>query len=73
MRQKRQDVREQDVTGLKYVRRLLPLFERLRAVGCQRDKAGNRTLHMDQYRLLVLLYLFNPVAVSLRSLQHSLP
>jgi hypothetical protein len=71
MRQKRKDVREQDVTGLKYFRRLLPLFERLREVGCQRDKAGNRTLFMNQYCLLVLLYLFNPVVVSLRSLQQA--
>ncbi len=43
------------------------MLERLREVGCQRDKAGNRTLHMDQYRSLVLLNLFNPVLVSLRS------
>lgn len=71
MVQKRKDVREQDVTGLKYFRRLLPLFERLHEVGCQRDKAGNRTLFMDQYCLLVLLYLFNPVVVSLRSLQQA--
>jgi hypothetical protein len=71
MRRKRKDVREQDVTGLKYFRRLVPLFERLREVGCQRDKAGNRTLFMDQYCLLVLLYLFNPVVVSLRSLQQA--
>ncbi len=68
---KRAKVREEELTGLKYFHRLLPLFERLREVGCQRDKAGNRTLHMDQYCLLVLLYLFNPVVVSLRSLQQA--
>jgi hypothetical protein len=71
MMPKRKDVREQDVSGLKYVRRLQPLFERLREVGCGRDRAGNRTLHMDQYCLLVLLYLFNPVVASLRSLQQA--
>jgi hypothetical protein len=71
MRRKRKDVREQDVTGLKYFDRLLPLFERLREVGCGRDRAGNRTLFMDRYCLLVLLYLFNPVVVSLRSLQQA--
>jgi hypothetical protein len=71
MSRKRKDVTERDVTGLKYFRRLLPLFERLHEVGCGRDKAGNRSLFMDQYCLLVLLYLFNPVVVSLRSLQQA--
>jgi IS4 transposase len=40
-------------------------------VGCQRDKAGNRKLHYDQYCLLVLLFLFNPVLRSLRALQQA--
>jgi Transposase DDE domain len=71
MTKRREDVREEDVTGLKYFRRLLPLLERLRDAGCARDKAGNRTLTMDQYCALVLLYLFNPVVVSLRSLQQA--
>lgn len=39
---KRKDVRDQDITGLKYFDKLLPLFEPLHEVGCQRDKAGNR-------------------------------
>ena len=47
MSQMRKDVTEHDVTGLKYFRRLLPLFERLHKVGCRRDKAENRTLGMD--------------------------
>lgn len=64
-------VREEDVQGLKYFDRLAPLLERLHEVGCQRDKAGNRTLHYDQYCLLILLYLFNPVVTSLRGLQQA--
>ena len=71
MTKRREDVRDEDITGLKYFRRLLPLFKRLREVGCERDRAGNRTLTMDQYCALVLLYLFNPVVVSLRSLQQA--
>jgi len=51
---RRDDVREEDVTGLKYFDKLAPLLARLRDVGCQRDKAGNRTLHFDQYTMLVL-------------------
>jgi len=71
MAEKQQPVTERDVTGLKYFRRLLPLLEQLHEVGCQRDKAGNRTLHMDQYCALVLLFLFNPCLRSLRALQQA--
>lgn len=71
MAEKRKKIREQDVTGLKYFRRLLPLFERLHKVGCERDKAGNRKLHMDQYCALILLFLFNPCLRSLRALQQA--
>jgi hypothetical protein len=60
-----------DVQGLKYFGKLWPLFQRLREVGCQRDKAGNRQLFMDQYCALVLLFLFNPCVRSLRALQQA--
>jgi len=68
---KREDVREEDVTGLKYFDKLAPLLARLHDVGCQRDKAGNRQLHFDQYCMLVLLCLFNPVVRSLRAIQQA--
>jgi hypothetical protein len=70
-RKKRKDVREEDVTGLKYFDKLAPLLARLNDVGCQRDKAGNRTLHFDQYCMLVLLFLFNPVVRSLRAISQA--
>ena len=68
---KRADVREEDVTGLKYFDKLAPLLARLHGVGCQRDKAGNRRLHFDQYCMLVLLFLFNPVVRSLRAIEQA--
>jgi len=68
---KRDDVREEDVTGLKYFDKLAPLLARLHGVGCQRDKAGNRRLHFDQYCMLVLLFLFNPVVRSLRAIEQA--
>ena len=68
---KREDVREQDVQGLKYFDKLAPLLARLHEVGCRRDKAGNRRLHFDQHCLLILLYLFNPMVTSLRGLQQA--
>jgi len=68
---KREEVREEDVMGLKYFDKLAPLLARLHEVGCQRDKAGNRELHFDQYCMLLLLFLFNPVVRSLRALQQA--
>ena len=64
-----QVIRERDVQGVKYLDRVLPLLKRLRDVGCERDKAGNRDLHMDQYCALILLFMFSPVVDSLRSIQ----
>jgi hypothetical protein len=68
---KRKRVREADLQGLKQLDRLMPLLERLRPVGCARDKAGNRELFFDQYCALLLLYLFNPIVSSLRALQQA--
>jgi hypothetical protein len=62
------EIREKDITGLKFFDKLAPLLERLHGVGCARDAAANRTLHFDQYCLLVLLFLFNPIVTSLRAL-----
>jgi hypothetical protein len=33
----RESLREEDIQGLKYFRKLWPLFERLRDVGCKRE------------------------------------
>jgi hypothetical protein len=62
---------ERDLTGFKYFDHLVPLLDRLHDVGCARDKAGNRALHYDQYCLLVLLGMFNPVLRSLRARQQA--
>jgi hypothetical protein len=68
---RRDDVREEDVTGLKYFDKLAPLLVRLHDVGCGRDKAANRKLHFDQDCMLVLLFLFNPVVRSLRAIEQA--
>ncbi len=44
---KREDVRESDIVGLKYFDRLGLLLARLHDDGCERDTAGNRQLHCD--------------------------
>lgn len=68
---KKDKIESKDITGLKYFDKLAPLLERLHDDGCQRDKAGNRTLHFDQYCMLILLYLFNPIVTSLRGIQQA--
>lgn len=68
---RREKVTERQITGLKYFDKLAPLLERLHDDGCARDRAGNRELHFDQYCMLTLLYLFNPIVTSLRGLQQA--
>ncbi|PQO26525.1 IS4 family transposase, partial [Blastopirellula marina] len=59
------------VQGLKYFAKLRPLLAELHDEGTERDVAGNRTLHFDQYCLLVLLYVLNPGISSLRALSQA--
>ena len=65
---KKPKIQEKDITGLKYFDKLAPMLERLHRDGCKRDKANNRTLHYDQYCMLLLLYLFNPIVTSMRGI-----
>jgi len=71
MGRKREKIKEKELKGFKYFRALSDLLEGLHDAGCARDKAGNRTLHMDQYVSLLLLYMFNPICTSLRALQQA--
>jgi hypothetical protein len=71
MRAKRKKIKESDLQGFKYFKVLSGLLEHLHDAGCRRDRAHNRTLHMDQYVSLLLLYMFNPICTSLRALQQA--
>ena len=64
-------IKASDVTGLKFFKKVRPLLETLQDVGTSRDKAKQRDLTMDQYGVLVLMWLFNPVLTSLRGLQQA--
>lgn len=70
-RQRRPEVRANDLQGFKYFRLITPLLTRLERIGTERDRAGNRQLFYDQYVALLLLYFFNPVLTSLRGLQEA--
>jgi predicted protein tyrosine phosphatase len=71
MSQKRRKLQSKDLKGYKYFKAITSLMEGLHSASCQWDKAGNRTLHMDQYMALILLYMFNPICSSLRALQQA--
>ena len=64
-------IEESDIQGLKYFDALKPLLARLHDIGTERDKAGNRELHMDEYCILQLLWMFSPILTSLRALQQA--
>ena len=57
--------------GFKDLRAMAALLERLHKVGCERDAAGSRDLHMDQYCLMILFWMYNPVIDSMRGLQQA--
>src|SRR5690349_19799528 len=53
----------------KQLRKVAGMLAFLHDSGCARDKAGNRELHFDDYVLLVLLWMFNPMIDSLATLR----
>src|SRR4051812_29980929 len=59
------------MAGFRYLKQFGHLFDCLRPCGSERDKAGNRDLHYDQYASLLLLYFFSPTLTSLRGLQQA--
>lgn len=66
---KRAKIQEKDLQGFKHFKLLIPVLEKLHHHACERDTAGNRKLHYDQYTALILLYFFNPIVSSLRGIQ----
>lgn len=65
------EIKPSDLSGLKDLRGLAKLLERLQDIGCQRDKANNRKLRMNDYCLLLAMWLHNPIIDSLRGLQQA--
>ena len=71
MSKKKEKIKECDLQGFKYFKKLSQMLERLHDAGCEGDRAGNRILHMDQYMMLLLLCMFSPICSSLRSMQQA--
>jgi Transposase DDE domain len=68
---RRPPIRDKELKGLKYFKVLGSLLERLHDQATARDRAGNRRLFYDQYTCLLLLFFFNPIVKSLRSIQQA--
>jgi hypothetical protein len=49
---RREPITDDQLQGFKYFKKFLPLLDHLHDHATARDKAGNRTLHYDQYRRL---------------------
>jgi hypothetical protein len=64
------ELRDKDVP-FKMLLRVFPLLDRLHEVGTERDSAGNRQLHYDQYVKLVLICLATPLIDSVAALQRA--
>ena len=62
---------EKDIVCLGHLKRVFTLLDSLREIGCERDRAGNRQLHFDDYVKLVLLYVWNPAIQSMHDLQQA--
>jgi hypothetical protein len=68
---KKRRLTERDLRGLKYFAIIDRLLKGLHRCATERDKAGNRILHFDQYCCLVLLFYFNPIVRSLHGIQEA--
>jgi hypothetical protein len=55
----------------KQLRKAAELLSFLHDNGCERDQSDNRELHFDDYVLLILLWMFNPLLASMRDLQRA--
>jgi len=66
-RKRKDPIREKDLQGLKYIEKFIPLFKRFHNVKAHH----NRELYLDKYITLQLLYFFNPILTSLRSIQQA--
>lgn len=68
---KKEQIEQASLSGMRDLKAIRSLLERLKSVGTERDKAGNRTLHMNEYCLMVLFWLYNPIIDSMRALQQA--
>jgi hypothetical protein len=63
-RKKKSPIPESVLRGFKYFKVLTPILEKLRPIKAHH----NRTLHYDQYIMLLLFYFFNPIITSTRAI-----
>src|SRR3954452_6995409 len=62
---------EKDILHLGHLKRVFSLLDALHHVGCERDTAGNRRLHFNDYVKLMLLRVWNPLIESIQDLRQA--
>ena len=62
---------EKDILHLGHLKRVFSLLDALHDVGCERDTAGNRRLHFNDYVKLMLLHVWNPLIGSIQDLRQA--
>ena len=67
----KEKIKPSDLRGFKDLRALAKLLKPLHQIGTDRDRAGNRNLFMDEYCLLVMMWLYSPAIDSLRGIQQA--
>src|SRR2546421_8202859 len=70
-RAKKPGIQREQVRGLKHLRQISSLLQRLHDDATARDKAHHRTLFYDQYAALLLLAMFSPAIDSLRAIRQA--
>jgi len=68
MSARRKPITDEQLQNFKFLRKFLPLLNRLHPHATARDKAHNRILHVDQYIALQLVLFFNSIVTSMRGL-----
>ena len=71
MAEPKQKLTADDIVCLGHLKKVFPLLDKLKEVGCDRDTAGNRRLFFSDYCKLMLLYAWNPLLRSIRDLQNA--
>ena len=68
---RRKRIEASELQGFNYFEMISELLPRLKDIGAERDKSGNRELFCDQYLSLLLLYFFSPAITSFNALQQA--
>lgn len=67
----KKELKISDIAGAKHLKRVINLLNPLHGVATDPLRPNKRTLHMDEYAAMLLLYMFSPICDSLRCIQRA--